>query len=76
MTDDEQPPSYRKLFTDINNEALSQPVPRLVWWRRLIAWFKAHAAGGAATNGGYWGGVTMWDRLKAAAARATAFLRR
>lgn len=44
---------------------------------RLAAWFSARLGGkSAATNGGYWGGVTFWDHLKAAAARATAFMRR
>lgn len=44
---------------------------------RLAAWVSARLGGSgrAAQNDGYWGGVTFWDRLRAAAARATAFLR-
>jgi len=56
---------------------------RLPWRQRIVAWLKAHVAGVSGregTAGGYWGGVTMWDRLKAlaaqAASRATTFLRR
>lgn len=49
---------------------------RLRWRDRLVAWLLARVEKGLGPNGGYWGGVTMWDRLKAAAARATAFFRR
>ena len=35
---------------------------------RIVAWLTAHIQLGGktgATNGGYWGGITMWDRAKA-----------
>ena len=72
MTPDEQGPTSRDLH-DIVQEALAR---RPSVWRRLVAWLRARVTGREGTLGGYWGGVTMWDRVKAAAVRATAFLRR
>jgi hypothetical protein len=76
----------RPQLTEPLNEALSQPVPRPSWRRRLAAWLVARLglerlSGREGTAGGYWGGVTFWDVLKAAATRAktaaaTMFLRR
>ncbi|NUP32917.1 MAG: hypothetical protein HOU01_14510, partial [Streptomycetaceae bacterium] len=60
----------RPQLTDATNEALSR---RPSWWSRLRAWVVARLGGADATNG-YWGGVTFWDRVKAAA--ATLFLKR
>jgi len=36
---------------------------------RIVAWLKAHIGRADAKNDGYWGGVTMWDRVKAIATR-------
>lgn len=50
-------------------EALSRPIPLR---QRIIAWLMAHVtgiSGREGTAGGYWGGVSMWDVVKAAAAR-------
>ena len=50
-------------------EALARPLP---WRQRLIAWLTFRVTGVSGregTAGGYWGGVTFWDVVKAAAAR-------
>jgi hypothetical protein len=51
-------------------DALARP---LSWRERLIAWLMSRVTGVTGregTAGGYWGGVTFWDVVKAAAARA------
>lgn len=50
-------------------EALARPLP---WRQRLVAWLVARVAGISGregTAGGYWGGVTFWDAIKARASR-------
>lgn len=58
-----------RLLHDVVQEALARPLP---WRQRLIAWLMSKVtgiSGREGTAGGYWGGVTMWDVVKAAAAR-------
>lgn len=55
---------------------VAESLARLLPWRkRFAAWLTSLLPEKVRVgNGGYWGGVTFWDRVKAAA--ATAFLRR
>ena len=58
---------------DAVDEALSQPAPKLSLRQRLVAWLMSKVTGiegqSGGTAGGYWGGITFWDVVKAAAAR-------
>lgn len=59
-----QPPNSRDLH-NIVQAALRQRIPwrtRLADW--LLARLPARISSKLAKNGGYWGGVTMWDRRK------------
>jgi hypothetical protein len=87
VTDYDPSRPLRPQLTDPLNEALSQPVASLSWRRRFVRWLagwvgaRLQLTGREATDGGYWGGVTFWDRLRAVAGRvkaaaATMFLRR
>lgn len=51
---------------------------RLSWRQRLRWWVKDHTEKGLGPNGGYWGGVFLraLTFMRAAGAKATAFLRR
>lgn len=62
MSDREPLPSER-IDAEVQ-AALSQPVPRPPWWRRVVLWLRSRLSGlrsRAGTMGGYWGGVTMRD---------------
>ena len=65
MSDNYQRPSQP--MRDEVDAALGRKLP---WRDRLVAWLRSKIPGleggeSGATNGGYWGGITMWDRFKA-----------
>jgi len=73
--------------SDLTREVQAALSRKLPWWDRVKTWIMArlalpgHDTAGHATDGGYWGGITMWDLAKALGARtkataATMFLRR
>ena len=60
MTPDDWSAELDRIVAD----ALARPLP---WRTRALAWLRRLP--GALARAGYWGGVTMWGAIKAAAAR-------
>lgn len=84
MTDYDRSRPLGPQLTGPLNEALSQPVPRVSWRRRLARWLarwvgaRLQLSGREATDGGYWGGVVMrfLGFVRRTGANAAAFMRR